>query len=122
MYNRERSKVVTIFVSYLAEGAHEKQNVFKETEGGRAIQGWNEFKNKIFGRVDVLNYKTVSRVKLAKMEATEGICFFQWLLPEISLYIPKISIEEQIDRQTRGMESYIQKELCKKNTFDLQTP
>ena len=49
-----------------------------------------------------------------QVEKIEDVISFNDDFQKIILDIPNISIEEQIDRYTRGLKSYICKELCTK--------
>ena len=114
LQNVEESQALTIAVSYLAEGAHEWWIVFKETEEGRTIQGWNALKDALVGRFDTLNKEKVARDKLAKWKQLKDVASFNDDFQKIVLDIPNISTEEQIDRYTRGLKAYIWKDLCTK--------
>jgi hypothetical protein len=65
-------------------------------------------------RFDTLNKVKIARDKLAKWKQIKDVPSFNDDFQRIILDIPNISVEEQIDRYTRGLKAYIWKELCTK--------
>ena len=55
-----------------------------------------------------------AQMQLAKWKQLRDVATFNEDFQKIILDIPNISIEEQIDRYTRGLKNYIWKELCTK--------
>ncbi len=103
-----------IAVSYLDGPAHEWWIVFRETDEGKAIQTWPELQPALIKRFDTLNKVKIARDKLAKWKQIKDVPSFNDDFQRIILDIPNISVEEQIDRYTRGLKAYIWKELCTK--------
>ena len=106
------SSALTIAVSYLEGTAHEWWIVFRETEEGKAIQTWPQLQPALIKRFDTLNKVKIARDKLAKWRQIKDVPSFNDDFQRIVLDIPNISVEEQIDRYTRGLKPYIWKELC----------
>ena len=110
---------LTIAVSYLEGPAHEWWIVFRETEEGRAIQTWPELQPALIRRFDTLNKVKIARDKLAKWKQIKDVPSFNDDFQRIILDIPNISVEEQLDRYTRGLKPYIWKELCTREYANL---
>lgn len=108
---------MNIAISYLHGSAHEWWIVYKETEEGRIIGTWPSLKDALISRFETLNKEKVARDKLAKWKQLKDVVSFNDDFQRIILDIPHISVEEQIDRYTRGLKSYIWKELCT-NEYD----
>ena len=92
--------------------AHEWWIVFRETEQGKTIQTWSQLQPALIKRFDTLNKVKIARDKLAKWKQIKDVPSFNDDFQRIVLDIPNISVEEQIDRYTRGLKPYIWKELC----------
>ena len=105
-------KALSIAVSYLEGSAHEWWIVFKETEEGTNINSWDHFQEALIGRFQTLNKSKIARDKLAKWKQVKDVPTFNDDFLKIVLDIPNISVEEQVDRYTRGLKPYIWKELC----------
>lgn len=106
------NEALEIAVSYLEGPAHEWWIVFRQTEEGRSIQTWSELQPAIIKRFETLNKVKIARDKLAKWKQIKDVPSFNDDFQRIILEIPNISVEEQIDRYTRGLKPYIWKELC----------
>ena len=70
-------------------------------------------------RFDTLNREKVARDKLAKWRQVKDVQSFNEDFQKILLDIPNISMEEKVDRYTRGLKSYIWKELCTKDYTEI---
>ncbi len=77
-----------------------------------AITNWTPLKEALTSRFETLNKEKIARDKLAKWKQLKDVSTFNDDFQSIILYIPNISIEEQIARCTRGLKHYIWKELC----------
>ena len=107
-------EAMSIAVSYLQDNAHEWWIKFKDTEEGRVISTWAQLKHGLISRFDTLNKEKVARDKLARWKQLKDVSSFNEDFQSIILDIPNISVDEQIDRYTRGLKNYIWKELCTK--------
>ena len=103
-----------IAVSYLEDSAHEWFIVRQKTDGD-SITTWPALKDALVRRFETLNKEKIARDKLAKWKQKKDVATFNQDFLRIVLDIPNISIEEQIDRYTRGLKPYIWKELCTKD-------
>lgn len=110
--NSHPGQALKVAVSYLEGPAHEWWIAFQETEEGRNIQTWDELKPALTKRFDTLNKAKIARDKLSKWKQIKDVPSFNDDFQRIILDIPNISVEEQIDRYTRGLKPYIWKELC----------
>lgn len=106
-------------ISYLAGAAHEWWIVFRESDEGKQVQSWSNLRKALISRFDTLNKEKVARDKLARWRQVKDVPTFNDDFQKILLDIPKISKEEQVDRYTRGLKSYIWKELCTKDYKEL---
>lgn len=70
-------------------------------------------------RFDTLNKEKVARDKLARWKQIKDVQTFNDDFQKIILDIPNISMEEQVDRYTRGLKPYIWKELCTNDYKDI---
>ena len=70
-------------------------------------------------RFDTLNKKKIARDKLAHWKQIKDIRRFNEDFQKIILDVPNISMEEQVDRYTRGLKNYIWKDLCTNDYDDL---
>ena len=113
-------EALPLAVSYLSGSAHEWWIVHHQTETGQLITTWAEMKESITSRFDTLNKEKVARDKLAKWRQIKDVSSFNDDFQKILLDIPSISKEEKIDRYTRGLKSYIWKELCTNDYKELQ--
>ena len=107
-------QALTIAASYLEGPAHEWWIVYRQTEEGRMVKTYDQFKVAIQARFETLNKVKIARDKLAKWKQVKNVSSFNEDFLRIVLDIPNISVEEQIDRYTRGLKPYIWKELCTK--------
>ena len=108
----DERNALTVAVSYLEGPAHEWWIVYRKTEEGMAIQTWSQLQPALIKRFDTLNKVKIARDKLAKWRQIKDVPSFNDDFQRIVLDIPNISVEEQIDRYTRGLKPYIWKELC----------
>ena len=108
-----------IAVSYLDDAAHEWWIVYSQTEEGKQISKWEELMQALIRRFDTLNKSKVARDKLAKWRQTSDVATFNEDFLRIILDIPDISMSEQIDRYTRGLKTYIWREMCTKDYIDI---
>lgn len=115
----EGTTAMSIALSYLSNGAHEWWMVHQKTEDGRVIHTWADLKIALVKRFETLNKEKIARDKLAKWRQAKDVPTFNDDFQKILLDIPNISNEEKIDRYTRGLKSYIWKELCTKEYTDL---
>ena len=107
-------QALAIAASYLEGPAHEWWIVHRQTEEGEMIDTFDEFKDALKARFETLNKVKIARDKLAKWKQVKSVSSFNDDFQRIVLDIPNISVEEQIDRYTRGLKPYIWKELCTK--------
>ena len=105
-------QALTIAVSYLEGPAHEWWIVYRQTEEGKLIHTFDQFTTAIKARFETLNKVKIARDKLAKWKQVKSVSSFNDDFQRIVLDIPNISVDEQIDRYTRGLKPYIWKELC----------
>ncbi len=110
--NSSTEEALPIAISYLQGHAHEWWIMYKETEEGQRITNWTQLKEALTSRFETLNKEKIARDKLAKWKQLKDVSTFNDDFQNIILDIPNISIEEQIDRYTRGLKHYIWKELC----------
>ena len=101
------SEAFQIAVSYLEGNAHEWWLVFKDSAEGQSIRAWHTLRNALIQRFDTLNKRKVARDRLAVQKQTSNAASFNEEFQKIILNIPDISSEEQVDRYTRGLKSYI---------------
>ena len=106
------SEAMSIAVSYLQETVNQRWIKFRATDGGLEITTWPQLKDALVSRFDTLNREKFARDKLAKWKQLKDVSRFNEDFQKIILDIPSISVDEQIDRYTRGLKNYIWKELC----------
>lgn len=114
LQNMSDEEALNIAVSYLHDGAHEWWMVYQQSEGS-SVRTWSALKEALVARFDVLNKEKIARDKLAKWRQIKDVVSFNEDFQKIILEIPGISVEEQIDRYTRGLKPYIWRELCTKD-------
>lgn len=112
LQNLDDEEALQIAVSYLQESAHEWWISFCQTEEGELVEGWEDLKTALVDRFDTINKEKSARDKLARWRQIKDVASFNEDFQKIILEIPNISMEEQVDRYTRGLKSYIWKELC----------
>ena len=117
LQNIDDDEALQIAVSYLQESAHEWWISYSQTDEGEQVQSWDNLCEALIERFDTINEEKIARDKLAKWRQIKDVNSFNEDFQKIILEIPNISIEEQIDRYTRGLKSYIWKELCT-NDYD----
>lgn len=110
---------MSIAASYLGKSAHEWWIVFQTTSEGRNIRTWPLLKEALIKRFQPLDKVKLARDKLAKWKQVKDVATFNEDFLRIILEIPHISMEEQVDRYTRGLKPYIWKELCTRDYEDL---
>lgn len=110
--NGNSAQALTVAVSYLSGSAHEWWLVYKETEEGKQVGNWNQLQQALIRRFETLNKSKIARDKLARWKQVKDVSSFNEDFQRILLDIPSITVEEQLDRYTRGLKSYIWKELC----------
>ena len=110
--NVPEPRALNIAVSYLEGTAHEWWIVYKSTTPGQAVTTWPALKVALLSRFETLNKVKIARDKLAKWKQIKDVSTFNDDFHKIILDIPNISVEEQIDRYTRGLKPFIWKELC----------
>ena len=101
-----------IAVSYMTGSAHEWWIVYKNTAEGRTVTSWSRLKEGLVKRFDALNKEKIARDKLARWKQVKDVSAFNDDFLRIILDIPDISMDEQIDRYTRGLKPMIWRELC----------
>ena len=106
------NNAMVIAVSYLEGPAHEWWICHSQTSEGQLIQTWSSLKDALSIRFETLNKAKIARDKLAKWRQVKDVSTFNDDFQRIILDIPNISVEEQIDRYTRGLKPYIWRELC----------
>ena len=105
-------QAMSIAVSYLQGTAHEWWIKYQLTEDGKAIETWPQLKDALVSRFDTLNKEKIARDKLHRWRQIKDVKTFNDDFQKIILDIPNISLDEQIDRYTRGLKPYIFKEIC----------
>ena len=110
--DESEENAMAIAISYLEGPAHDWWIGHSQTEEGQLIQTWTALKSALASRFITLNKAKIARDKLAKWKQMKDVSSFNDDFQRIVLDIPNISIEEQIDRYTRGLKAYIWKELC----------
>ena len=115
------NNAMIIAVSYLEGSAHEWWIGHSQTPEGQLVQTWSSLKDALSVRFETLNKSKIARDKLAKWRQVKDVSTFNDDFQRIILDIPNISIEEQIDRYTRGLKPYIWRELCTREYTSLNT-
>ena len=105
-------QATSIAVSYLQSTAHDWWIKYQLTEDGKKVETWPQLKDALIARFDTLNKEKIARDKLAGWRQIKDVKTFNDDFQKIILDIPNISVDEQIDRYTRGLKNYIFKELC----------
>lgn len=105
-------EALQIAISYLDGAAHEWWIVYQKTVEGVSIKTWSELAPALRIRFETLNKTKIARDKLAKWKQVKNVSAFNDDFLKIILDIPNISVEEQLDRYTRGLKPHIWKELC----------
>ena len=96
-----------IAIRYLQGPAQEWWIDSREKDEGAQIRTWDDLKNALIAHFDTLNKEKIARDKLAKWKQLKDVATFNEDFQRIVFDIPTISVEEQIDRYTRGLKSYI---------------
>ena len=78
------------------------------------MKNWNLLKKALKDRFETLNKVKIARDKLSKWKQLKDVSTYNEDFQQIVLDIPGISIDEQVDRYTRGLKHYIWKEMCTK--------
>ena len=94
--------------------AHEWWIVFSKTSDGEGVQSWETLKQALVYRFETLNKEKIARDKLARWKQVKDVSSFNEDFNKILLDIPDIGMNDQIDRYSRGLKSYIWKALCTK--------
>ena len=113
--NTSGDRELSIAVSYLEDHAHEWWIALHHSQEGVMIQNWGQLKEALLSRFETLNRTKIARDKLSRWRQIKDVPSFNNGFQSILLDIPNISIDEQIDRYSRGLKSYIWKELCTKD-------
>ena len=108
----EEPQAKSIAVSYLSGTAHEWWIKYKETKDGQKITTWAQLREALVSRFSTLNKEKIARDRLAVWKQLKDVRSFNEDFQKIILDIPNITIDEQIDRYTRGLKNYIWKEIC----------
>ena len=103
---------LSIAVSYLQGSGHEWWIAFANTDNGSKVTTWKDLKEALISRFDTIKKEKIARDKLARWKQIKDVSTFNDDFQRIMLEIPNISMEEQIDRYTRGSKAYIWRELC----------
>lgn len=112
-------EALNLAISYLSGAAHEWWIMYHITDEGKEVTTWEQMKKSLTLRFDTLNKEKVARDKLARWKQIKDVPSFNDDFQKIVLDIPNISMEEQIDRYTRGLKPYIWRELCTKDYKEL---
>ena len=110
--NTQEPQAKSIAVSYIQGTALEWWIKYQDTEDGKNIKTLPLLKQTLVARFDRLNKQKIVRDCLAKWRQIKDVKIFSGDFQKIILDIPNISIDEQIDRYTRGLKPYIWKEIC----------
>ena len=105
-------KALPIAMSYLGGSAHEWW--LAQSRNGLVVTTLEELFKHLTERFTVINKEKLARDKLHRWREIKDISTYNEDFLKIVLDIPNISMEEQIDRYTRGMKPYIWRELCTK--------
>ena len=108
-----------VAASYLTGPAHEWWIAYMNSSEGDEIESWSEMKEALTTRFDTLNKEKIARDKLAHWKQIKDIRTFNEDFQKIILDIPNISMEEQVDRYSRGLKNYIWKDLCTNDYDDI---
>jgi len=108
-----------IAVSYLEGAAHEWWIVYQNSVEGHLITNWTQLIPALRNRFETLNKTKIARGKLAKWKQVKDVASFNDDFLKIILDIPNISMEEQLDRYSRGLKPHIWKELCTRDYENL---
>ena len=103
---------ITIPVSYLHRPIHEWWICHSQTLEENLIQTWSSLYDALIDRLETLNKAKIVRDKLAKWEQVRNFSSYNDNFQGIVIDIPNTSIEEQINGYTRGLKSYIWREIC----------
>ncbi len=117
--NCANEEAVSVASSYLIGPAHEWWIVHQTTNTGSTIDSWEKLKDALIARFETLNKEKLARDKLATWKQIKDVITFNEDFQRIILDISDISESEKIDRYSRGLKSYIWKELCTKDYDDL---
>ena len=117
--NEHNPHALSVAVSYLQGPAHEWWLGYKETEEGSQVKTWVKLQQALIGRFEARNKTKIARDKLAKWKQIKDVSSFNEYFQKILLDIPNITTEQKIDRYSRGLKSYIWRELCTKEYASL---
>ena len=105
-------KAISVALSYLGGPAHEWW--LAQMRNGTQVTTLEEVFSKLKQRFTIINKEKLARDKLHRWKQMKDVSLYNEDFLKIVLDIPDISMEEQIDRYTRGLKSYIWRELCTK--------
>ncbi len=100
-------EAITRAISYLHGPAHEWWIIHKETEDGFNVTTWSTLQQALIARFETLHKETIPRDKVAKLKQLKDVATFDDDFQRVFLDGPHVSVDEQIDRYTRGHKSHI---------------
>lgn len=103
-------KAIPIALSYISGAAHEWY--LAQKRNGLEFNTLEDLFEYLKKRFTTVNKEKLARDKLSKWKQFKDVQQYNEDFLKIVLDIPNISMEEQLDRYTRGLRSYIWKELC----------
>lgn len=113
------NETLQISVSYLEGAAHEWWIAYQNSPEGHLVTNWVQLIPALRNRFETLNKTKIARDKLAKWKQVKDVASFNDDFLKIILDIPNISMEEQLDRYSRGLKPHIWKELCTRDYENL---
>ena len=110
----DQSTAFNIALSYLSGNAHEWWIFYQNSKEGKGIEGWQGLREALIRRFDTLNREKIARDKLATSKEVKDVATFNDYFLRILLESPNINVEEQIDRYTRSLNTYLWRGICTK--------
>ena len=117
--NTSEEDSLSVATSYLEGNAHEWWIAYQKTVEGQQVRTWSSLREALIRRFETLNKSKIARDKLATWKQLKDVGSFNFHFQRIILDIPDISMDEQLDRYTRGLKSYIWREMCTRNYTSL---
>jgi Retrotransposon gag protein/Zinc knuckle len=104
----------SIAITYLVSDAHDWfiANQVSATAAGHPMVSWVALTDAIKKRFSPLNKVKIARDKLSRWRQLRDVPSYNTDFLKIILDIPRIGLDEQIDRYARGLKPYIWSELC----------
>ncbi len=91
-------QAMTVAVSYLHGAADESWLGYKQTDDGRQVTTWLQLQMALIGKSETLNKIKIAQSKLARWNQIKDVPAYNEDFQKILLYVPTITMEEQVDR------------------------